>query len=815
MAIYRGPGGSGDATNDATSQSIIATQAAIEAAESAIQAAASAVSASNSATAASNSASAASTSATNASNFADDAADYATAAASALDEFTDLYLGAKTTNPSLDNDGNALQTGALYFNTVANEFRAYTGIEWQVITVGAVGDSVITQRFSGDGNTVAFTLSTEPFSENSTFVYINGAYQQKNTYSVSGLTLTFSEAPPSGTDNIEVLTITMVDIDNITASIINIADAGGYYASSKVEGALQEAATFTQSGTGAVLRTKTDKLKETVSVKDFGAVGDGVTDDTQAIQDALDTENSVYFPDGNYVVTDLTLSSNNVTIYGSGTIVKKANVDGVVLTITGNNNIVTGLRFDGTAPTPTQNYTNDIIQIPSGELNIVSSCTINGSNGGGISVRNSKNNKIINNTVLNTHDNNILIAGGGADNNLVSGNYCVGTTSQNNIFTCASLDSSPTGEYIYGNQIIGNYCADSGDTAIESGYHSFWSVISNNICINSVNPNILVRDGSGVSVNGNVVINKPYAAQISTHDGIAVVPQNESSSYTYTTRISNNIVMGAVKRSGIYVGGSYVVVSENTIYDNTTSIGANGSGLVGTGVTIAGAPSDVNIERNYIRRFANAISFNYGGTPITGYRLKAIGNSVFEIDTFANCYNVTFDDCDISDNSVKGVVTAAINLTNASGAGKLKYINNRISLPYFTGVSPVEVNPASAIRTIPVLTDVKSVVVEVPETQYQYAVIVISSNQMAGTCTIQFADGSEVATFAIGGATGVGTNTTAKLIGTSGLLDSTGSGGGTGWALFYDAGGDLILQRRGATTGSSTRYLKAVVRDAG
>lgn len=308
MAIYRGPGGSGDATNDATSQSIIATQAAIEAAESAIQAAASAVSASNSATAASNSEDAAAVSASS-------AVSAATAAANALDEFTDLYLGAKTTNPSVDNDGNALQTGALYFNTVANEFRVYTGIEWQVITIGAVGDSVITQRFSGDGSTIAFTLSTEPFSENSTFVYINGAYQQKNTYNVSGLTLTFSEAPPSGTDNIEVLTITMVDIDNITASIINIADAGGYYASSKVEGALQEAATFTQSGTGAVLRTRTDKLKETVSVKDFGAVGDGVTDDTQAIQNALDTARVVYLPKGVYKIT------NTLTVPQTGGIV--------------------------------------------------------------------------------------------------------------------------------------------------------------------------------------------------------------------------------------------------------------------------------------------------------------------------------------------------------------------------------------------------------------------------------------------------------------------------------------------------------------
>jgi hypothetical protein len=53
---------------------------------------------------------------------------------------------------------------------------------------------------------------------------------------------------------------------------------------------------FTQSGTGAIQRTVENKLKDTVSVKDFGAVGDGTTDDTAAIQAALNAKATVYFP---------------------------------------------------------------------------------------------------------------------------------------------------------------------------------------------------------------------------------------------------------------------------------------------------------------------------------------------------------------------------------------------------------------------------------------------------------------------------------------------------------------------------------------
>jgi hypothetical protein len=60
------------------------------------------------------------------------------------------------------------------------------------------------QNFTGDGTTISFTLSASSFGENYTFVYINGVYQNKNTYTVSGTTLTFSEAPPV-TSKIEVM----------------------------------------------------------------------------------------------------------------------------------------------------------------------------------------------------------------------------------------------------------------------------------------------------------------------------------------------------------------------------------------------------------------------------------------------------------------------------------------------------------------------------------------------------------------------------------------------------------------------------------
>lgn len=70
--------------------------------------------------------------------------------------------------------------------------------------VGSAASGAATvANFTGTGSQVTFSLLSQPISENSTNVYINGVYQQKNTYYVSGLNIIFSEAPPV-TSTIEV-----------------------------------------------------------------------------------------------------------------------------------------------------------------------------------------------------------------------------------------------------------------------------------------------------------------------------------------------------------------------------------------------------------------------------------------------------------------------------------------------------------------------------------------------------------------------------------------------------------------------------------
>ena len=108
--------------------------------------AASATAAASSATAAASSASAASTSASNASTSAANAAIAQTAAEAArdatlaaYDSFDDRYLGSKTSDPSVDNDGNALVAGSLYYNSVSEIMKLYTGSAWVAAYVSGSG----------------------------------------------------------------------------------------------------------------------------------------------------------------------------------------------------------------------------------------------------------------------------------------------------------------------------------------------------------------------------------------------------------------------------------------------------------------------------------------------------------------------------------------------------------------------------------------------------------------------------------------------------------------------------------------------------
>ena len=122
------------ATAAATSATAATTNGAAQVTLAAAQVALATTQAGNAATSATASATSATSSATSAtaSDTAKTAAQAAQAAAeAAADNFDDTYLGAKSSDPTVDNDGDALTAGDLYFNTSSNLLRVYNGSSWQ------------------------------------------------------------------------------------------------------------------------------------------------------------------------------------------------------------------------------------------------------------------------------------------------------------------------------------------------------------------------------------------------------------------------------------------------------------------------------------------------------------------------------------------------------------------------------------------------------------------------------------------------------------------------------------------------------------
>jgi hypothetical protein len=229
-----------------------------------------------------------------------------TATSAPLVQFRSIFYGALATDPAVDPYGNARTEGDLYFNSTLDQMRVFNGTSWQE----ASADATITRfKFTAAGGETSLSGNDDD-SQSLTYnvglemVYINGALMTRGVdyVATTGSSITGLVAL-SAADLVEVVAFSQID------AIGSIPSANS---------------TFLQSGTGAVQRTVDSKLKDVVSVKDFGAVGNGVADDTAAIQAAIDHAESlgrgaIYFPASIYRVSStLTVQGDNITLRGDG-----------------------------------------------------------------------------------------------------------------------------------------------------------------------------------------------------------------------------------------------------------------------------------------------------------------------------------------------------------------------------------------------------------------------------------------------------------------------------------------------------------------
>ncbi len=228
-------------------------------------------------------------------------------------------------------------------------------------------------RYLASGTDTAFQYPFPIFASEDMAVYLNGArqvgrYDVSGAGSTSGGTVVFDTAPAAGT----IVTLERLlplermtdfleggdfsarainnELDYLVASIQQVNryqrrmlryndheipgtptlpdkavragkvlgfDGGGNPAVYE-PGDSQAPPSFTPPGTGAVTRSLTDKAADMVSAKDFGAVGDGLADDTQAIQKALQSHDAVFLPSGNYLISSTINLAARKSLTGCG-----------------------------------------------------------------------------------------------------------------------------------------------------------------------------------------------------------------------------------------------------------------------------------------------------------------------------------------------------------------------------------------------------------------------------------------------------------------------------------------------------------------
>lgn len=255
----------------------------------------------------------------------------------------------------LDNSGNVLTGGKLYTylagtTTPAATYTSSTGVTFHAnpIILDAAGrvpsggeiwlsDNISYKFVLKDANDVLIATWDNLTGINSNFV--NYTVQEEVQTATAGQTVftltSITYAPNTssltvyvdGVNQYEGGSYSFVETDSTTVTFtagLHVGALVKFTTAVQTTGNATNAAivVYDPAGTGAVATTVQAKLRETVSVKDFGAVGDGVTDDTAAVVAAeASTFDRIYVPEGQYLTTYLNANDLSKVYYGNGQLI--------------------------------------------------------------------------------------------------------------------------------------------------------------------------------------------------------------------------------------------------------------------------------------------------------------------------------------------------------------------------------------------------------------------------------------------------------------------------------------------------------------
>jgi len=552
-------------------------------------------------------------------------------------------------------------------------FNATTGNPEAVSEADILGSGAFNvYNFTGDGATVAFTLGTDPGVENNTQVYIDGVYQQKNTYTVSDTTLTFSAAPPN---------LSTIEVMVVTAQPINTANAASV--------------SFTQAGSNDT-RTVQAKLEESVSVKDFGAVGDGVTDDTVAIQAALDSNaTDIYVPAGTYNYSSQLTISSTLRLYGEGTFNETTLLTQGILVDSVDGVRVEGITFTGPETLAAWNSGGSVyrqsyksfIKFDNCKNGVVDNVISSGKRGTvwlldcqKMTVQGIRHNGFLGSlTVPPVTDSNyyeIVFVQGGLENRVLN---CEGFSCGNVVLI--GLDSS----YNIVSEISGREIQDAL-IYNSSGINSTFTNSTVNVCTNG-----LIIRGSGHTVANNVIFDSDQLGISLTGNGSTPDGYNANGSGTVCTgntlSNTNGYAISIVAQDGIPpLYPRDFIISNNTVEAHVGTGGfapfiINGErGIKLSNNSVVGAAS-ADYAYGIFGQIGNrALDFDISGNTATecvvGFRFQNVDKSLVSNNTVSINSSFAFDFRLCDDNFITGSRSSGANGIQLSNSVGQECLNN-------------------------------------------------------------------------------------------------------------------------------------------
>lgn len=580
------------------------------------------------------------------------------------------------------NDNNILNVGALDVASLT-----INGTPVQPSTGVTVASAFQSYTFTATAGQTSFSVS--PFTP----------YVASVQVEVNGLSLPPAEISVSGT-NVVIPACSAGD----EVVIRRYTDAPSPFPSASD-------ISFNQAGT-IQTRTVQSKLRDVVSVKDFGAVGDGIADDTAAIQACYTANAGKIIDHGNgytYLISSsLTLYSGSKYIGKS--IIKQKNGAGIanpmLSGVSVSNVVVDGLEIDGNAANNAAAQTYGI-KFLTGTNNIVQGCNVHDVTQAGIYFASETYSKVLGNQVINcgrnlgTDNHGIMLISNIAT--ALTGIVCQGNTVVNayrkGITVYSATPGTINGVSIDGNVVNG--CATGGiytanSSAVTHGYQR-GICITGNVCYNNYvnieadcmiggvvagNTCDTTSGGQGIysadciysSFTGNTVIN-------SQADGIKIIGLTINP--TGITVSGNTIALSSQASAGTYDGLDLNGVTYSTIVGNVM-LGESASPKQGYGIQESGS-SDFNMYAN--NRIANTQTGTLAQFVGANNAIQSASGRQTSIN--AATPNNTFDingGLSIRDQSITVVNGANNNVALPSNAGTL-YTNGPTGAYNISGIA--------------------------------------------------------------------------------------------------------------------------------